>query len=264
MNIGLGQIDIVWEDKDKNMVQCAKMIEEAKTKGIDFLLFPEMTLTGFSMNTQTLGETLDNAPTLVFFKEMAKKYAIAICFGMIIRNGDKSENHCMIVDETGELVADYAKIHPFSYGAESDHYTGGDSLAFCTIKDVPISPLVCYDLRFPEVFQACSAKSNVITVIANWPTQRRCHWIALLKARAIENQCFIIGVNRAGTGDGLNYTGDSMVVSPYGEILVHAPEGPGLTVAICDEAMALKYREEFPLKADRKPALYTRFYTETK
>lgn len=260
MKIGLGQLDIAWENKEKNKLACQKLIQEASEKEVEFLLFPEMTLTGFSMKPNDFGETLENSPSIAFFQKEAKDHKMSIGFGMIIKNEEKAENHCIIISETGEILADYAKIHPFSYGSEAKHYSGGNHLNFCKIKDLMVSPLICYDLRFPEIFQACSEKSGLITVIANWPAPRRGHWISLLKARAIENQCFIAGVNRCGQGGGLCYSGDSMVISPYGDIIAHIQDTPGLVVTEIDEALVRQYRNEFPLKADRKPDFYSKFY----
>lgn len=261
MKVALAQLDIAWEDKEKNKKRCCEMIEQAKKQGAALIVFPEMTLTGFSMNTEEQGETLQNSPTIAFFQQKAKQYDMAMIFGLIIKEGEKSENHCIMLNKSGEIVTDYTKIHPFSYGAESKYYTGGNQVVFGTIEDIPFSTLICYDLRFPEIFQVCSTKSHVITVIANWPSPRRCHWISLLKARAIENQCYILGVNRCGSGDGLEYSGDSMIIDPYGEVLARAKQPcQELVVAEIDDSIVTKYREEFPLKKDRKPLLYSQLY----
>ena len=157
---------------------------------------------------------------------------------------------------------DYAKIHPFSFGAEAEHYVGGSALQFADVKGVPVSPMICYDLRFPEPFQVLSEKSKIITVIASWPTPRREHWMTLLKARAIENQCFILGVNRSGDGGGLSYIGDSMAVSPTGEVLAHVEGGNGLTIVDIDLDEVDAYRSSFPLKVDRKVELYHSLWQE--
>ena len=143
-------------------------------------------------------------------------------------------------------------------------FSGGDELAFCQVDGVPLSPFVCYDLRFPEIFQAASKKSLVMTVIANWPVARVGHWKTLLQARAIENQSFIVGVNRSGKDRTLTYSGNSMLVSPTGEILAHLTGGNELAVVEIDPKDAEAYRAEFPLKADRKEDLYSRFFEETK
>lgn len=261
MKVALAQLDIAWENKEENKKRCDDMIKQAKEQYVELIVFPEMTLTGFSMDTNKLGETFENSATITFFQQKAKQYHIAIVFGLIIKMGEKSENHCIMVNENGEIITDYAKIHPFSYGAESKYYSGGNDVVFGNIKEIPISTLICYDLRFPEIFQACSEKSHIITVIANWPMQRRCHWVSLLKARAIENQCYILGVNRCGSGDGLDYSGDSMIIDPYGEVVAWAKQScQTLVVADIDDTIVSKYREEFPLKKDRKPSLYRQLY----
>ena len=261
MKVALAQLDIAWEDKQENQKRCCVLLEEAKKQCADFILFPEMTLTGFSMNTSTYAENLQDSPSITFFQQKAIQYQMAIGFGLMIKNGEKAENHCMIVDETGKIITDYTKIHPFSYGTESKFYSGGEHVTSCTIKGIPVSPLICYDLRFPEIFQACSVHSHVITIIANWPTPRRCHWISLLKARAIENQCYILGVNRCGNGDGLEYSGDSMIIDPYGKIVAMAKEASQtVIVGEIDDSIVTKYRLQFPLQQDRTPSLYRQFY----
>lgn len=264
MRIGLGQLDMGFENKEQTKQLCAEMIASAAKQQVDFLIFPEMSLTGFTMKTKELGESLKDSETIAFFRTHAVKYKLSICFGLPIVDSQKAENHCIILSETGELIADYAKIHPFSYGTEAYSYTGGTALASCTIKDMVTSPFVCYDLRFPEIFQIASEQSTLLVVIANWPRQRIKQWIVLLKARAMENQAFVVGVNRAGKGGGLVYTGDSMVISPEGEILAHAKEGHGLTVVDISPENALTYRKNFPLKADRKPDLYAKLLHDAK
>ena len=256
MRIALGQIDMGFENKEKAMELCSQLMAEAKEKGVDFVVFPEMTLTGFTLAPETYGEDRQNSPSIAFFKEEAKKNGVAVCFGLPVYENGVATNHCIYLDENGEQLVDYTKIHPFSYGAEAEHYIGGNELFFCEVKGVPVSPMICYDLRFPEPFQVLSEKSKIITVIASWPTPRREHWMSLLKARAIENQCFIIGVNRSGDGGGLSYIGDSMVVSPTGEVLAHVEGGNGITVVDIDLAEVDAYRSFFPVKADRKVELY--------
>lgn len=256
MKVAMAQIDMGFEETEKAMELCRSLMAEAGEKNVDFIVFPEMTLPGFTLNPEAYGENRQNSKTIAFFKEEAKKNGVAVCFGLPVHENGVSTNHCILLDENGKELADYAKIHPFSFGAEAKHYTGGSGLQFCEVKGVPVSPLICYDLRFPEPFQVLSEKSKVITVIASWPTSRREHWMTLLKARAIENQCFIIGVNRSGDGGGLSYNGDSMVVSPLGEVLAHMDGGSGITVVDIDLSEVDAYRSSFPVKADRKPELY--------
>ena len=256
MRIALGQIDMGFENKEAAMALCSQLMAEAKEKGVDFVIFPEMTLTGFTLAPETYGEDRSNSPSIAFFKEEAKKNGVAVCFGLPVYENGVATTHCIYLDENGEQLVDYTKIHPFSFGAEAEHYIGGNELQFTEVKGVPVAPMICYDLRFPEPFQILSEKSKIITVIASWPTPRREHWMALLKARAIENQCFILGVNRSGDGGGLSYIGDSMAVSPTGEVLAHVEGGNGLTIVDIDLAEVEAYRSSFPLKADRKVELY--------
>lgn len=256
MKLALGQIDMGFEQPQEAMALCSRLLAEAAAAGAELAVFPEMTLTGFTLAPERYAEARADSPTIAFFRAEAQRHGIAVCFGLPVREDGVATNHCIYVDKTGEILADYSKLHPFSYGAEAKHYVSGDDLQFCSVAGVPFSPLICYDLRFPEVFQVVAERSVCITVIASWPASRRAHWRTLLQARAIETQSFLIGVNRCGTGGGLSYAGDSMVVAPDGTILADAGEKNGLTFAEIDPAQAAALRQSFPLRADRKPALY--------
>lgn len=260
MKLGLGQIDIVWEEKEQNKKTCSKLMEQAKNCCVDLLIFPEMTLTGFSMNISKIAEQKECSDTVQFFQKEAKKLQLSVGFGVVFKKGEKAANHFVIVDKTGNILADYEKIHPFSFGEESNFYLPGSQIAFCKIQDLKISPLICYDLRFPELFQVCSKKSHLILVIANWPAARQEHWLTLLKARAIENQCYIAGINRIGEGNQLTYQGASSVFDPYGTLISSAPTESGfITAEILPETVE-KYQKEFCLKKDRREDLYCQFY----
>lgn len=256
MKIGLGQIDMGFEEPERAKALCRELLAGAGRDGVDFVVFPEMTLAGFTLRPETYGEQREGSPTIAFFREEARKNGTAICFGLPVHENGVSTNHSIILSKTGELLADYAKIHPFSYGAEARHYTGGSEIVSCLLDGVPISPFICYDLRFPEIFQIASRQSWLITVIANWPVSRIAHWKALLQARAIENQCFIVGVNRCGSGGGLDYSGDSMLFSPSGALVAHAAPGSSITVAEINPEDIPALRGKFPFKADRRPELY--------
>ena len=258
MKIGLAQIDIAWEDKEKNKLKCIEYIAKAKKQGVDFLVFPEMTLTGFSMNVNKIGEQ-DNE-TVKWFGGKAKEYGLYIGFGYVQTAGDKGENRFSIVSLSGEEICNYTKIHPFSFGEESKHYQGGTQINLTEIAGFKAAPFVCYDLRFPEVFQVASSEASLIVVIANWPKSRKEHWIALLKARAIENQCYIAGINRVGKGNGVDYSGDSMIIDPLGNIITEAHDVEELLIASLQVEEVIKLRENFKLKEDRKERLYAASY----
>lgn len=252
MKIALTQMDIIWENPAENQKTCQRLTEEASRNNCNWIIFPEMTLTGFTMNPEPFRETITTSPTKAFFQQLSTDYNINIAFGYIAEKNDKNYNHLVCV-EHGKTILEYAKIHPFSYGDESKHYTGGDEILITNLIDgaACLSGFICYDLRFPEVFQVASEQATVIFVIANWPEARIAHWYTLLQARAIENQCFIMGVNRTGEGNGLQYIPSSVAFNPYGERLTPESTDELLYIDIQPELAEL-YRKEFPVREDRK------------
>ncbi len=262
MKIALAQLNMEFENKPKAMQVCTQMMADAHRQNADLIVFPEMTLTGFTMKPEQYGEHAENSETISFFQKQAIKNHIAVVFGVIFLEDGKARNHSIVMDHTGIVLANYAKIHPFSYGAEAKHYVAGDTLVNCKVCGATLAPFVCYDLRFPEIFQAASKKSQIMTVIANWPVARVGHWITLLQARAIENQSFVVGVNRSGKDATLTYTGDSMLVSPTGAVLAHLTKENELAVVEIDLQEVADYRDTFPLKADRKEELYCRLFAK--
>lgn len=264
MKIALAQLDIIWEDKRANRLKCEKLAQQASEASVNLLLFPEMTLTGFTMNVAMMGESKKGETTL-WFQELAKKYKIALGFGVIEKTLEsrKGKNNYIIVDEEGKLLSSYSKIHPFSFGEEALHYQGGTSLSLVNYKQWVLSSFICYDLRFPEIFQAASKKASIITIAANWPEVRIKHWEVLLKARAIENQCYIAAVNRTGSGNGIKYSGSSMIIDPLGNVLSQGASQEALISCEINIENVYNIRENFKLKKDRREDLYKNFYTTT-
>lgn len=246
---------ISWEDKKKNIDTFLGACRQASEKKVEFLLFPEMTFTGFSMNTEITAEW--NNESIEVVKDAAREYYLAIGFGWTkaVEN-NKCENHYTVVSRDGEILSDYTKIHPFSYSGEDRFFVGGVQLSDFCLGDTAFSGFICYDLRFPEVFQAVSKKAHVVFVPADWPKKRRSHWKTLLRARAIENQVYILGVNCVGSIGGIEYSGDSRIISPNGDILKKAKAGKEclITYDLTDDVD--KYRESFPVKKDRREKLY--------
>lgn len=258
MRVAIGQIDVKWEDKETNKKKVKEFAEAAVTNGSDIIFFPEMTLTGFSMNIDLIAE--EELESVRWFSDLAKSLNIAIGFGWVERVFDKGANNFSIVNNEGEEIVRYTKIHPFSYADEDKYYRAGTEVKTVNIGSAVICPFICYDLRFPEIFQIGSKSSNVIVVIANWPESRKEHWRNLLVARSIENQSYIIGVNRVGNGNNLNYTGNSMVISPLGEIMEEAKNVETILFSEISIDLVEKVRSGFPVKKDRKEALYVRYY----
>lgn len=254
MKIGLCQLDIAWENKEENRLKVEKFVKQAYLERIELLLFPEMTLTGFSMNITRTAEV--GGETFEFFKELASQYKMNLGFGWVKAVQSKAQNHYSIVSAKGELLSDYIKIHPFSYGGEDKFFVPGNDVSCFSIDGIKMSTFLCYDLRFPEIFQAISNEVEIIVIAANWPEARREHWRSLLRARAIENQVYIIGVNCVGSKGGLSYSGDSMVIDPEGCVL-HEIENQESLVPIDFLRDRVKdYRKAFPIKADRRVNLY--------
>lgn len=258
MRVGLGQLDIIWENKEQNQIKCEHMLKEAKEQHIDLIIFPEMTLTGFSMHTDKIGERFECSDTIAFFQKKSIEYHMAIIFGYVEKQNAKALNRLVLVEQ-GRVLIHYAKIHPFSFGEENLYYQGGSALGQCILKDFQISTFICYDLRFPEIFQACSVNSEVMIVIANWPKARMEHFKALLKARAIENQCYVIGVNRVGEGNGLIYNGGSGIYDPYGKLITKETDSEKLIIGIVDKDTVTNYRKDFPQQKDKRFSLYDSF-----
>lgn len=261
MKMALAQLDIVWEDKGANKLKCENLAQQASEANVDLLLFPEMTLTGFTMNVAMMGEDKNGDSTL-WFQSLAKKYKLALGFGVVerLQESGRGKNNYIIVDEDGKVLSTYSKIHPFSFGQEAIHYQGGSNLSIINFKQWVLSTFICYDLRFPEIFQAASKKASIITIAANWPEERIQHWEILLKARAIENQCYIAGVNRTGWGNNIKYSGSSMVVDPLGNVICQGGTEEALIVCEIDIEKVYNIRETFKLKQDRQEALYKNLY----
>jgi len=258
MKVALVSLNQSWENKAENKQRVGETLAliAKHCTNTDLVVYPEMTLTGFTMESQKVKEDELSSETITFFKEQAKKYKVSIAFGVVLSKGEKATNNLVVVSEQG-VLATYAKIHPFSYAGENDYYQAGDELKKLTIGGATIGLTICYDLRFPELYQAYSKDCSVILNIANWPERRVSHWRALNKARAIENQVFMIAVNRIGTdGKGLQYVFSSNIVSPYGEELKGTSLSEEVVVYDLNLEEVAQYRAEFPVKNDRKITLY--------
>lgn len=254
MKIEICQTNIIWENKETNLKKAEHIIKNSTS---NLILFPEMSFTGFSMNTDLTGEK--DSYTLNTLKKMAQKYNKSLSFGWVKKTSKKSENHYTFVNNNGEVLSDYIKIHPFSYSGEDNHFKSGKNINIFEYMGFNICNFICYDLRFPEIFQIASKKADIITVAANWPNSRADHWKTLLKARAIENMCYIIGINCVGNIGNIYYSGDSCIINPNGNIIETLSNEEGnITVEI--ENNVNEYRKNFPTKNDRRETFYKNFY----
>jgi len=250
MKIALCQTDIVFEDKEHNLNKAEEFIAKAANAGANLILFPEMSFTGFSMNTDV---TKDNdCKTENRMKELARKFGINIGFGRVEKCDDMlSLNLYEIVDHKGDIVLTYAKRHPFSYGGESTVFKGGDIVKSCVIDGIPVSVQICFDLRFPGGFWKLADDTHLMIVPANWADRRVEQFKALLRARAIENQYYVIGLNCVGQQGKVSYNGQSVVYNPKGEELLSCGDSEGLYYFDFEDDVS-KAREKFPVLNDRR------------
>lgn len=256
MKIGICQTDIVREKPEHNLLVAKHCIELCSQKGARLVLFPEMSFTGYYRNPKDIACDYNGGYFFNTISGYTEKYGVYIGFGFVGLRDEKFYNRYEIVAPDGRIVCDYNKIHPFSYDGEDEFYTSGDELKLCEIDGVKVCPLICYDLRFPEIFQVASEKADLIVVPANWGGRRKSHWDILLPARAVENQCYIAGINRVGTTDDNFYAGNSALINPMGEVVERLGESEGYVIANVDRQVVTAFRESFPAKKDRKPKLY--------
>jgi len=256
MKIALLQTDSAWEDVAESHRRAARMLSEAAEGGARLALLPEMFSTGFSMDSRRIAQP-PGGPSESFLREQSARLDLWILASVPEAGEPSPRNMALLVSPDGSVVR-YAKIHPFSYAGEDRVYTAGDRVVTAEIEGMRVTPLVCYDLRFPEPFRTAADETDLFAVVANWPDQRREHWRALLRARAIENQAYVAGVNRAGDGNGLHYAGDSAAIAPLGETIVEADDREQVLFADVDPGIVRKLRSRFPALNDRRPSAYRR------
>ncbi|MFA5574760.1 MAG: nitrilase-related carbon-nitrogen hydrolase [Brumimicrobium sp.] len=219
LKVALVQFNQVWEDKQANFKFLDKLIQESVLTPTDLIIFPEMFHTGFSMNPSGLAETMDGEG-IQWLKEKAKEYSAATVASVIIKEGKKFVNRGVFIEPNG-IIHQYDKRKLFSLSRENNYFEAGNQPLIIEYKGWKIRLQICYDLRFPEMAENKVENGkfwyDLLINIANWPQKRIFHWKTLLQARAIENQVFVIGVNRVGKNNkGLYYSGDSAIINPDG------------------------------------------------
>ena len=254
MRVALIQLDLAWEDAAENHRRADRRLREAAALGARLAVLPELFSAGFSMNTAKVAEP-EEGPTETFLREAAEGLGMWILGGVPSLPGPR--NVAVLVSPEG-AVQRYTKVHPFSFGDENQHYVAGDRVVTWQVEGLRITPFICYDLRFPEPFRLAADETDAYVVIANWPERRRLHWSTLVRARAIENQAFVLGVNRVGEGGGLSYSGQSVAVDPWGEALAEASKQECVLVTEVDPRVVSEARGAFPALRDLRPEAYRR------
>ncbi len=252
----LVQADSAWEDRAENCRRITAMLEAARPSPGSLVVLPEMFDTGFSFKLDITADR--DGATLAYLQATSKRFNVTLHGSRSIIGPDsRGRNRATITGPTGSILAEYDKIHPFSFGRESEFFSGGDRVVTYPWSDgtdtTTVCPAICYDLRFPELFRkGMLAGAEVFAVGANWPAPRALHRSVLLTARAIENQAFVLGVNRAGKDPHLTYSGGSMALSPKGEILAELADGALVHKVELNLAHLREWRAQFPAWKDAK------------
>ena len=250
------QHDIVWHDREANFERLAPKIAGAAASGAGLVLLTETFSTGFSFDTPGIGEP-QGGPSSTFLVEQAARHGVWVggsCpeLDPASPGGDERPSNTFVLAGPGGVVHRYRKIHPFSHAGEERYVRAGTDFVTVEVEGVRLSLFVCYDLRFSDEFWALAPDTDAYLVVANWPEKRRLHWSTLLHARAIENQAYVVGVNRVGSGGGLDYSGDSAIVDPLGEVLASGARVETVLLADIDTDHVASTREHFRFMQDRR------------
>ena len=247
MKISIIQPVILWEDKAGNLSHLDDLILPLHNK-TDIVILPEMFNTGFSMDTKKLHEPL-NGPTFQWMKETAERGNFGLCGSYIISGDNSFFNRFVFVSPNNEFWH-YDKRHLFSMAGEDKFFSSGKSKLVFSFRGLRISPFICYDLRFP-VWSRNRNDYDLAIYVASWPHVRISVWETLLKARAIENQCYVAGANRVGEdGNGIMHSGRSSVINPRGEILSYAGQDECSVTADISISELIEFRNKFPVMND--------------
>lgn len=256
LRVALVQQNTVWQDPAANLARAGGFVEQAAKAGARVVVFPELFTLGFTMAPEPFAEALPG-PTSEALAALSRRFGLYIVGSAVEAHAPHPRNAAFVTAPDGSLVAVYRKIHPFSYGEENLHYTGGAECPVFEVDGVPCGLQICYDLRFPEPFRALAAQgAEVVFVPANWPVRRISAWSTLLAARAIENQLALCGVNRVGRDPHLEYPGKSAIHDCFGEVVAAGDASEGLVVGDIDLAQTRAWRERFPALRDRRVEVY--------
>jgi predicted amidohydrolase len=250
------QHDIVWNDRDANFERLAPWVRAGAGAGAGLVLLTETFSTGFGFDQPGFGEP-EGGPSAQFLIAQAAEHRVWVGGSCPEHAAGSSadearpSNSFVLAGPDG-TVHRYRKIHPFSHAGEDRHVRPGTQLVTVEVEGFRVSMFVCYDLRFADEFWQLALDTDLYLVPANWPEKRRTHWMTLLQARAIENQAYVVGVNRVGEGGQLRYSGDSRVVDPLGELLATASTTESMLLADLSTEHVASVRDHFRFLPDRR------------
>ena len=242
------QTYLFWENIDKNLEYLTLRLTSIR-ETTDLIVLPEMFNTGFSMNPDQLAEKM-NGKSMKWMHEQAKKYKCVVTGSLIIKEKNNNYNRLIWMRPDGSYEY-YDKRHLFGLGEEDQHYKAGAKKLFVELKGWKICPVICYDLRFPVWLRNTNQEYDLLLIVANWPERRSLHWRSLIPARAIENQAFVVGVNRVGhDGNEVYHSGDSMCIDPNGKVIYYKPNDEDLYTFSINKDVVTEARASLPFLKD--------------
>lgn len=255
LRVSILQVDLAWEQPHVNLGRIEHLLVQHNSP-TDVIILPEMFTTGFTMAAKKFAEK-PQGPTWLWMKELAASRNELVIGSLIVQDGGNYYNRMYLVQPNG-TTHQYDKRHTFRLAGEHEHYTAGTSLVVVDFRGWRIFPQICYDLRFPawsrNLLPDGPLAYDLLVYSANWPQQRSHHWRAMLRARAIENQCYLAAVNRVGTdGKGHRYRGDSTVLDFHGDTLTEIIRGEGVETVELEGQALQTYRQQYPFWYDRDP-----------
>jgi predicted amidohydrolase len=258
IKVALAQLNIEFANPQANQVKVKAAVSAAAQENVDVVVFPEMWNTGYALDQLGTLADEDGKKTQAVLARLAGQFDVNIVGGSVAtKRGDQFFNTTYVVDRLGQVVADYDKVHLFGLMNEDRYLTAGDKENYFRLAGVPSASFICYDLRFPEWVRTVARHgTDILYFSAEWPAKRIAQWKLMLQARAIENQAFVVAVNRVGDDPDNHFNGHSLVIDPLGRIIVDAGETETIAYAVVDLDQLAAVRGPIPVFSDRRPPLY--------
>lgn len=251
------QFDMAWEDPAANLPRAASRVADAAAAGARLVVLPEMFATGFSMAAAAMAEHAEGIRSAL--AGLARRHRVWLLAGYAEPGAGRPHNACSLLTPDGDEALHYRKIHPFTLAGEHEHYEAGAAMVTVDVEGVRVTPTICYDLRFPEIYRAAATGTDLYVVIASWPDRRSFAWRTLLAARAIDCVAWVLGVNRVGTDPyGVPHRGDTSLVDPMGQAVETLAWEEGVVAGEVDAVRARELRQRLPFLDDRRLDLYRR------
>ncbi|MDY7041445.1 MAG: carbon-nitrogen family hydrolase [Chloroflexota bacterium] len=259
LTISLAQISPAWGKPELNLARTRELVIEAGRRGSDLVLFPELWLSDYDLANAGRYASAPGSGAFVLLSELTRQSGVHLLGSILEEEGERKYNTAVLFAPNGDLAASYRKTHLFAPMEEARYLVAGETLPVFDLPWGRCALAICYDLRFPEVFaRYADAGARIVFLVAQWPQRRRVHWQTLVRARAIENQMFVVACNRVGEAAGERFGGHSVMCDPWGRAVVEAGEDEVLLTATIDLGLFEQTRKQLPFFADRRPELYKR------